>query len=352
MPKIKKNPYKNVDFNKVNHYKASLHSHVRTDFNTEQEIVKLHEDYNFDIYSRTEKDQITNPTSEKMLIINGWERDAGVVEHSIVMFSEQVVDYQQAEQNGYIQWRAHPNDAGRPQYTVQQMAQHFKDYPESFIGLEYVTRSYQTGDGDAIHPHRRGEGALVRGGRIWNELIKDYDVIAYGLGVSDGYNIPNLIDVGETQYNCNWTTILSEEKTLEEIEKSMREGQFFFVSYLDPTKDIPIIDKIEENENIITVNVIGEYEKIYWLYDDEIVGEGNSFDVDDCPENQKYVRFEVWSKPSTYWEDKLTPEDPNESTFYSSNIIGSQPFFLESKLKKVFNKKRKIIKYMQSELIK
>ena len=322
---VKINPYSNIDFSQVNNYKAALHTHIRAASPDVNQVIQKHIDYGFDIYTRTEKDIIEIPSSSDIYIIPAYERVGGAVEHSIVLFPNGLGDYQHQDQSGAVQWRAHPHDPGRPKYSVSEMASQFSAF-DSLVGLEIISRNStpQFENGDSVHPHRRGLGNYVRASKIWSELMINYGINKiYGLGVTDGYNDFGP-DIGSTVWDSGYTFILADELTEEKIKTAFNNGNLFFVSHMDRTKQPPKVTNVVVTENNIELTIAGEYAKIYWLYDGNVLGEGDTFDLTSVPETQKYVRFEVWSNESDYWDGTMT--DPDNSNFYTSNVVGGQPF--------------------------
>jgi len=327
------NPYKNLDLSSENQYKAALHFHVREDYDTVDSVVKKHIDYGFDILARTEKDELLIPDNDKIFVVPAYESTNDQIEHSIVLFPEDTGNYVFHDEEGAIQWRAHPHDPGRDKYQISEIADQFRDY-DSLIGLEIISRNYSAESSEEttdIHEMRRGKGNYIRAGNIWSKMLTDSNVDRYNifaLGVTDGYNNQQ-IDIGDSIYNSGWTRIVMDNLTEKNMKKSLKKGHFFFVSNMDnKNSPPPIVTNIDIIDNQILLDIKGEYQNIYWFYGGEVISKGNSFNLDKASHDQRYVRFEIWTNESDYWPEEKSQVNPEESAFYRSNIVGSQPFIL------------------------
>ena len=334
------NPYQGINWEAINHYKAGLHNHIRTEethpdtwepsWGTEEEVVQTWENHGFDISARTEKNEILTPESGQMLMIPAFERTYGVVEHTLVLFANSVGDRQHSDIRDAVQFRAHPHDEGRTTYSISQMIEQFKTY-ESLVGLEMISRNHSdmVVDGEI----RRNIGQYIRSGNIWDQVLKAVrSKNIYGIGVIDGYN-NHTPAIGDNVYNNAWTEILATEKTEEAVKSALQNGEFFFVSHMAPQSPVPKVTNIEVDGDLINVSVEGAYHTIYWFYGNEVVATGDSYDMSQAVEGQEYIRFEIWTKESDYWPNKeLSEPDPFDTAFNDANIVGSQPFLFDLEL--------------------
>lgn len=322
-------PWITLDHLAFNKYKTALHWHPRK--HPAINAIREHESCNFKIMN----DMGNNVSSDLIYFIPGLEDRASrgdKIEHSIVLFPKSTnLSYGEHDANDSIQIRTHPNDPGRPQYTVDEIAQHFRDYP-SFVGLDIFCRSFRAHPADPkkdIHPHRRGKGSYVRNSMIWDKLLTDYGFRIWGFGVTDGYDDMEA-KFGHSTWESSWIDLLLAEVNEASIRQALKNGHFYFVNYLDNTKEIPKVNKVTITNESIDLVVTGDYEQIYWIYNHEVVGTGNSFELSQWKTEQKYIRFEIWSKKSDYWESGKrigTPAFEESTAFYRANITGSQPIF-------------------------
>lgn len=337
----KKLVYDEVDFSEQQ--KVALHTHVREDV-TPSELADGHYSLGFDAIALTNAEiEIPDPT-EDIIVIPAYERReasphwANSIEHSTVHFVKNEETYPMIDRRSSgIQFWAHPHDPGRSKYKISERAEHFRQY-KSFLGLEILCRvstadneaSEEFGYGD-LHPHRRGKGQYVRSTTIWSELMVDYGVASlWGIGVTDGYDDWYGAD-GDT-WNGIYTIVLA-EKDKESIKENMINGNMFWVwNYGDEENEPPVITDIDFTSDSIDITIDGDYEKVYWFYDNEVVGTGESYDLENAVEGQDYVRFEIWTNESDYWENDKeigSHSEESDTSFYESNIVGSQPIYLD-----------------------
>lgn len=322
-----------IDIGKRNRIKFAPHWHARDRTGTgctPFEAVQKHIEHGYDSINSMNHD--IDMSNQLVHILAGMEHRAGrddIVEHTLVLYSTNHQTYQDYQDDDAIMVRAHPNDPGRPAYTVQEMADQFKKYP-NLIGLEMFSRNYHPTEGlpgDDIHPHRRGEGQYVRSGQIWDELLTDYELKIFGIGATDGYCDMDIV-LGDNHYDTAWTDIISDDLEEESVKQAFMNGHLFGVSHMDFDKQPPKVTNINISENSIDLDIIGEYEEVYWIYNHELVGTGTSYPLKKWEEGQNYVRFEVWSRKSDYWENNHNiMDDPFDSPFYKANIVIGQPVF-------------------------
>lgn len=322
-----------ADMTSKKRFKFAPHWHARNPDSggcTDEGALQTH--INFEYDSINSMAHNIDHNNEHIHIIPGREHRGegqhGIIEHTLVLYNEVSMPYDDYQRRDNLMFRAHPNDPGRPMYTVAEMADQFDRY-SNMVGLEMFSRNAtpQPIQGDPHHTHRRGEGQYVRSGKIWDELLTDYGLKVFGIGATDAY-CDHPIDVGDNHFNTAWTELLTDDLEEETVKQAFLNGHFFAVSHMDTSKKPPKVTDIQINSQSIDLTVTGEYEQIYWVYNHELVGTGNSFDLSEWQGNQNYIRYEVWSKSSDYWENNQNiMENPFDSPFYSANIVIGQPIF-------------------------
>lgn len=312
-------PYDGINWESVQQYKSAFHVHVRTEFHPVSEVVRWHEEYGFDVFSLTEKNSHRSIASDIMLIIPAFESTTSR-EHRIGLFVDPDLGYDldDVEQVGGVQWHAHPNDPGRASFELHEFSEMLDNY-DSLIGFEIISRNHlpHPGRGDEIHDHRRGVGNYLRATKIWDKILKDYNMTdVYGVGVTDGYNDmtpefrPDEKFYGESVYNTGWTAVLAEVREPEALRDALLSGQMFWVSNMDEG-DPPMVTGIQVDDSGISLSIEGDYDEIKWIFDQQTIQTGETFHLNHLQPGQNYVRFEIWT---------------NSDDFYTSDIVGSQPF--------------------------
>ena len=328
------NPYADSKLTSANHKKSELHVHIITDENdeghgwdesmgTEEEMAQEIEALGYDIYARTAKDQILALQSNNIHLLEPSQESTHGTEHTTIFFSDTIGgSYAGYNNQGALMFRAHPNDLSRPKYTYEEILSQFNRYG-NLLGIEVCQRnsSEQIIDGEL----RRGFVQYLRSSEMWDKLLRDTPARRniYGISTNDAYNLDGLETVSE-HYNNGWTDIIIEgDITNNKIYDALKKGCFFFVSYMDKLASVPLVTDIEVNGLDISITIDGSYDEVYWISGNEVVGTGTSHTADP---SKGYVRFEIWTSPSDYWPDKHVPEDPLDSSYYDTNIVGSQPF--------------------------
>lgn len=291
------NPYEDIDFETINHYKTNLHTHTTESdgSSTPSEVIyQYHHIGQYDILSITDHNKNTWPWSDwisetplessksseyypalEMLAISGDEMSLGHHRNSLLndyghggFFSFFAFWYiQQQEGLGFF------NHPGRYDYSADWYQRFFDAYNGCVIGVEVFNQ------GDR-YPNDR---------HLWDEINKDRDPddLIWGFSNDDMHKI-------SSHAFRNYQHFLMEDLTEPEFRKAMTNGAFYF-SYEPNGADseslaygqamTPRLQNVIINNTIITIN--GENTNSIQWYDQnsQIVGTNNQIDVTSIESN-------------------------------------------------------------------
>lgn len=123
----------------------------------------------------------------------------------------------------------------------------------------------------------------------------------------DGF--PMMICMVYQGLGYSWNVLILKQLTKERVRKGMEEGCFFYVHAPDGHEGSkpPSIEaiKINQDKEIITLETHGQ-DSIRWISRGKVIHKGNTYPVSDYPDNEKYIRAEIYGSGGT--------------------IVGTQPF--------------------------
>lgn len=279
------NPYKNVNWEKVNRYKTNLHTHTKESDGKEpiERVIFLYKKKGYSILSITDHNKLTYPENEKdIFLIKGIE--FGKNQHHILgyfsfVIPENIENLDENEilnlisQKEGISIFAHP---GRYNKEIDWYVNFFKKY-KNLIGVEVLNTSAQKdkvyGDTD-----------------IWDEILSRTmpERPVWGFGNDDFHKITHL--------SVNWNIFLLNELDENEIKEAMKDGRFYICSAIFGY-DMPYLEKIIVDETKGEIKILAKnYKKIKWISNGKIIGEGNKLNYKENPKIEKYLRVEIFGK--------------------------------------------------------
>lgn len=339
-------PYSDVDWDVYNQYSGQHHSHSSASPEDDryptpyESIVDYHEPAGYDFKSFGDSNYVAFPWSDygiseedhDLLEIPGHEAKPWLGDHMIIFFTEYEgtegsieddLDGVEAMDDGGLVYLAHPPSDLDPSDVPEK----FEDYDEliGFAAYNNMRESdfFRTGYAyEEIADYYTEYGSpdnpvWMFGESDWFFDDEDHEPRNEGASVNSGYNL-----------------VLAENLTEEEIREAYIKGEFFWIinnikekeNFAEPMNIQ--IKEIETKEEKIEVTVEGDYNKIAWIHDKEVIHEGDTFNfIEDSVEEQDYVRFEVW-----YGEDDredLIAGDRWIEGVANCQVIGSQPFYLQ-----------------------
>ena len=277
---IVNNPYKDIDWEKTNQYKANLHTHTTEsdgEFTVEEAIAKYYE-AGYDILSITDHDTMTtekptwswedwgkDPDELGMLAVKG--NEISNTHHIASYFNDYGDKLESQEENALEEIKAkdglatmcHP---GRYDKEVEWYVNLYEDFYNSpLVGMEVFSML------------NRYSGDI----ELWDEVNAKImpEKIVYGHSVDDMH--------WEYQMFNSYNYMLMDDLTEAELRKSLKTGEFFFVHepYGGGKERVPQVKKILVDENEIKIKA-DNYSKIKWIGEGtKKVSQGDTIDVSD-----------------------------------------------------------------------
>jgi len=291
------NPYEEIDFQTIHHYKANLHTHTtESDGSSDPEIVinLYHGMGSYDILAITDHNKNTWPWTDwinetplessesaeyypglNMLAISGNEMSRGHHRGSLLndfnyggFFYRFAFHYIQKNQGLSIFY--HP---GRYSHSAEWYNTYFNDYNDCIVGIEV----YNQGD--------RYQNDRV----LWDEINKNRspDDLKWGFSNDDMHRISN-------HAFRNYQHFLMNDLSEEEFKQTMIQGTFYFSYEPDGSNSsstsygvamTPKIQDITINDYVISIQGINTT-SIEWYNDDsELILVHTSLDVSEIESN-------------------------------------------------------------------
>ncbi len=295
------NPYADVEWDTVNHYKANLHTHTDESDGSlsPDEVIDAYHDAGYKILALTDHDTMggadttwpwtdwnRDPEDLGMLAVQGNEISG--TDHINSFFNdyggasygqeEQVL--QQIQSRNGMAMINHPGRYFRSDTWYKELYETY--YQQPLIGMEV----HNQGD---RYPSDRD---------LWdriNALVMP-EVMIFGLSNDDMHQSSHLFR--------NYQFMLMDELTEEKLRDSLIEGSYYFCYESGGSGDVnppvPRINGIEitDNGTVITIeasniNINNSGHTITWKTNNGVVGTGYSFDIDDLSSGSIFLRAEL-----------------------------------------------------------
>lgn len=344
-PTVRKNPYAEIDWNRIAPYKANLHCHtVYSDGRAEpKELIYAYAEAGYSIlaiadhdnyYTRRQGERDPGTTHETTWPWTRWinekpERTWEFREMETAAF------YPALGEKGMLAIRANEltsdphivslfNDCGFPRRRTRPNAEHDHErigcvenkggiaywaHPSIYVpphgwqnrfggsldaAIDYfgkfLTR-YECLPGVEITQYdieQRMPEAIIVFDRLLQNHYREHDIFLFG---SDDNHQTTVAD------NAVMTIVLAEELTAEAVRRAFERGHTLVGQR---SKDMPTIKRIsvDEGEKTITLDVTG-HEKVVWIKDGEEHGEGLVFDYSALTDS--IVRFQIVSDDIVFY---------------------------------------------------
>lgn len=291
------NPYKDVDFESVHHYKANLHTHTAESdgsSNVDEVIHQYHDIGNYDILSITDHNLNTWPWTDwidetpiestsssayypdlNMLAVSGNELSLGhhrsslLNDYSFGGFFKHFAFWKIQQDNG-VSFFNHP---GRYTYDASWYQHYFDWFDDCVVGVEVFNQ------GDRYPTDRI----------LWDDINKDRipDDLIWGFSNDDMHHL-------SSHAFRNYQHFLMVELTEVELRSAMIDGSFYFSYEPDGTDDsldtygksmTPKLTNVTVDETTIYL-AAENYTHVGW-YDrhSELIGSTDSLDVSSIDSN-------------------------------------------------------------------
>ncbi len=337
---VVKNPYADIDWDRVNQYLANFHCHtIKSDGRAEpDELIYMYADGGYDILAIADHDNYyvarsgerdPGPTSETtwpwtrwideqpsqiwtrgemetsafypdlgsrgMLAVRGNELSTNP--HLVSLFNDcGFADANQTDEDrmgcieakGGLAFWAHPALYVPPHpwqhlfnSSLEEALAYYGDYLVRYDGLLGI--EFNQNDLDV----RMSESIT-----IWDELLKrhyqDQDIFAFG---NDDSHDTSLHE------RAVLTIVLAEDLTEEAVREALQRGQTFVGRRVDTYPRINSIE-VDEEQNLIVVDIDNQ-DKITWIKDSQVYHVGNSIDYSDM--DDAVLRFEITSANQIFY---------------------------------------------------
>ncbi|MFO7814640.1 MAG: hypothetical protein R6V14_02690 [Halanaerobiales bacterium] len=289
------NPYRDIDWDNINYYKANLHTHTEESdgFHSVKRVIFAYDRNDYDILAITDHNLYTWPWSD--YIDNSEENELGItaINGSEISNTHHIGSYfndysKEAEsetkvlneiegRNGLAVF-FHP---GRYQKSIDWYLNFYKKY-SNLVGMEIFNKNNR----------------YPRDIKLWDRVL--FELMPYrpvwGFANDDMHSIPR--DLGG-HYNI----FLLEENRVKKIRKGMEKGHFYIYNPVRNGRTPEFyIDNIKVDNDKIEIKIEGEYRKIEWIsYDsiserNKVFAEGKIFQVSDLSYKTNYIRAKVVSR--------------------------------------------------------
>lgn len=320
-PSIGNNPYKDIDWDSINHYKANFHTHTSESDGVHGPayVIDKYYEAGYKILALTDHDtqgrggtkpaniETTWPWTDwgrdpaalgmlavegneisaphhHLSLFNGWGAESTSIENSL---------WQIADMDGL----AILSHTGR--YTAQYNEFSYQPYSTPLKDEWYINlyNKYHNAPLVGIEIYSLGD-SYPDDRSLWDRLnaILMPNITVFGYSVDDMHH--------ESQMFGNYQFMLMEDLTAAALREAMLAGAFYFCYEPEGSgaHQVPLINKIEvtDDETVITIaasniDINQETDSITWITNKGAVGEGYSFDLKELSltENAIFIRAEL-----------------------------------------------------------
>lgn len=292
------NPYSQVEWANVNYYKANLHTHTTQSdgIHSPKEVINEYNKYNYDILALTDHNEYTWPWDDyidnledlNLLAIEGSEISNT---HHIGSYFNNYTSQEQSEEtvlntiekNNGLSVFFHP---GRYQKNIDWYVDFINEY-NSLIGIEIFNQNDR-------YPNDR---------KKWDEILSRLtpENLVWGFANDDMHNIPE-------HFGWHYNIILSENKSLDNVKKSIKNGSFYIYNPSTKISNIEfVIKKITINRDEIELVVDGDFSTIEWVSFSKkknksiVVATGNKISINYLDEKSNFIRAKISSAFGTIY---------------------------------------------------
>lgn len=342
-------PYGNVDWETVGHYKTQFHTHShKTDEKGPHDVIDFYvEDEDFEIFVMGENQVMFWPWTEgSQFDGESWvepsaeDRDAvemGVIaipgaeqintEHVHTLFTDEIGPQELDNRedavskpldHGGLTIYAHTDRYGNPVQFDRYNDEIEAYYDDGLIGLECYNKDASGGDKDA---------------RTWDWIntVHAPERVFFGFGADDANNY----NIGSDVLR-RWTTTLldpsdydpeNQEASRDAVREAFVSGEVFahrrdaWSEGDDPRPQPPTVNSIDvnESEQTITINADG-YDRILWISDrGKVIHEGETLDWGETPVGS-FARARIRSNPNA--ETTTQPWGFEPSELFAETVDG------------------------------
>lgn len=334
-------PYDDIDWSEINQYKGAFHVHTaESDGESTVEVrIQEHVKKGFDILAITDHDSTYFP-KETTWPWTDWieEKPKWTTKYNGM---EQSAFYPDLGENGMLAIRggeiSYPHHIGsyfndatylltKEQRALQKIGEknglaqffHPARYDQDMDWYVNFFNRYNHLLGHAIFSSDDGENFREEDARgLWDNLLSHYgsDREVYAWANTDVHAD------GAYAVDGAWQIVLAENHSEQgAVRESIEDGEMFWVANMHE-KDIGVtVENIDVSDGSIELRVSGNYEKIVWVYNHEVVAVGEEFTIENRVPGQEYVRFEILETTS------------DRDNLEGNNVMGSQAFYFENKL--------------------
>lgn len=307
------NPYKDVDWDNDEQYKANFHTHTNESDGSfsPDEVIDIYKSRNYDILALTDHNRHTWPWEKwgksaeelNMLAVEGnepsWEHHRGSYLCDLDGSGQNYLrTFLKVRKKGGLSSFKHPGRYWDIEKEYEEGEEFSLDWYAYYFERELVTLLEVFNLGDRYPDDRK----------LWDKLLKKLSPKKiFGMANDDFHHEGN-------QYQ-SYNMMIMSDLTTEKLKKSLSEGSFYFC--YEPNKTglalAPKISKIEVDEQQQVVNIIASnYNNIEWIVDGENHSFGESINYN---QNMKYFRA------------KINGDD---------GMAFTQPFYLFPELKRIW----------------
>lgn len=313
------NPYENVNWDTVNHFKAGLHNHntmeaPNYDWTVEEQIDAYHaRGYKincagFRSYPWTDFDR--DPEQLGMLAVQGGEFK-GPGHHLLNLFNT----YDNNDEwGGNPEVYPHRHEFLREIVKVDGIS--YFTHPGRYFGIFHHTDQWD----DVVQfykdyyemydpRHLLGQEVYSKGllpqfpsRTIWFKLLNIFmpHRPIWGLSNDDARRL--------SEFGGNWNVLLMDDLTEEDAKQSLRSGAYYFSTDITKETIAPTIRSIEVDDTGITIDA-ENYTRIMWLWNDRVIQTGERFVLEDAHPGANYVVAKLESGGYNY-KKRLTFTNP------------------------------------------
>jgi hypothetical protein len=322
-------PYRNVDWNTFNQYKAALHTHTTNSdggvpLNT---VIETHYSQGFDILAITDHnyefdvgrannrwqpftaDWVNAPNGLSQARFDEISSGAGRNGRGMLQipYTSEIACWPDefnafffdgsfrggnnnlrntlriADQNpmGSLTFINHPGratgavgnsgegaDASNDPYFINKYANLFLEFP-SLVGMEIFNRQDRDSEFDRI---------------LWDNILRvtiPQGKYVWGFANDDSHSLREI--------GINWNVFVMNENTLDSFRDAMKNGNFYMIARVAKferdtddmgTGPVPVINNIVVDENRLNISITAEnYDVIQWIYDNRIIHQGDAINL-------------------------------------------------------------------------
>lgn len=302
-------PYDDVNWRTYQQYKMDSHAHARRGASVE-DVVRMYDRLGYGVVSFKDQrlqypleDHVDDPDEFDITLLPGQNikphsTEEPYKQHLKLWFSETEYRgqlgfeeaFEQMGEDGGLVVFAHPASGMYPFYSVHVDAEWFIDYFDRYphvLGIE-------------INNHDMA-GNLA----LFDELLRHYgaDRRVVGFGVSDlmgPREDGSIIAAG----GFGLSLVLSRDRDKASLREAIEAGRVLWIAAPtpDPTDErvqFPRLTAIDVRDDRIGVDMADDYERIDWIYANEVVAQGPTITLEqvvtavESDQTPNYVRFEV-----------------------------------------------------------